>query len=190
MVTMRRSFVGWPIPLMILLVGCASPSPDLYSLDMQPGPVRAGGRQVIVVRGVSVPRYLEREQVVRAAGGTRLRMSENDWWSEPLRVMLRRVLAADLAQRMPGADVLSDGGSIAAHPDAEVTVDLQRFDGSLGGPVILEGYAAVTGPERVRAMERLHVEVNVAADTTRAQVDAMSTALGRVANVIASRLAP
>lgn len=190
MVMARCGSVGWPVLVLVLLGGCASPSPDLYSLDVQPGPVRVNKRQVVVVRGVSVPRYLEREQVVRAAGGTRVRVSENDWWGEPLRVMLRRVLAADLAQRLPGADVLGDDGSIAAHPDAEVTVDLQRFDGSLGGPVTFEGYAATTGPGRTRTMDRLHVEVPVAADTTKAQVDAMSTALGQVANVIALQLAP
>ena len=187
MVMTRRSSAGWAL-LFVLLGGCTSPSPDLYSLDVQPGPVRAGRHQVVVIRGVSVPRYLEREQIVRAAGSTRVRVSENDWWGEPLRVMLRRVLAADLAQRLSGADVLGDDGSIAVHPDAEVTIDLQRFDGSFGGPVIFEGYAATTGPDRARTMDRLHVEVPVAADTTKAQIDAMSTALGQVANVIALHL--
>ena len=189
MVTARRGSVGWAVSLLAFLAGCASPSPDLYSLDMQPGPTQASSRQVIVVRAVSVPRYLEREQIVREAGGTRLRTSENDWWSEPFRVMLIRVLAADLAQRLPGADVLGGGGSIAAHPDAEITVDLQRFDGNLSGPVILEGYAAVIRPQRARALERLHVEAKIGADTAKGQVDAMSAALGQAADIIAAQIA-
>jgi len=197
----------------LLLGGCASPSPNLYSLEprpgaVHPGPVLAGGptrlqaaiRRVVVVRGVGVPRYLEREEIVRAAGGTRLRVAGNDWWGEPLRVMLRRVLVADLAQRLPGADILADEGPIAAHPDAEVEVDVQRFDGDAGGrdaeggdpggPVLLDGYAAVTGPGRPRTLDRLRLSVPVAADTTKAQVDAMSTALGQVADRVAGRLAP
>ena len=202
-----------PVLLPILLLGgCASPSPNLYSLEPRPGavhpgpvltsPVLASGptrlhaavRQVVVVRGVGVPRYLEREEIVRGAGGTRLRVAGNDWWGEPLRVMLRRVLVADLAQRLPGADVLADEGPIAAHPDAEVEVDVQRFDrdaegGDPGGPVLLEGYAAVTGPGRPRTLDRLRLQAPVAADTTKAQVDAMSTALGQVADIIAGRLA-
>ena len=204
------------LPLSVLLLGgCASSSPNLYSLEPRPGavhpgpvlasPVLAGGptrlpaavRQVVVVRGVSVPRYLEREEIVRAAGGSRLRVAGNDWWGEPLRVMLRRVLVADLAQRLPGADVLADEGPIAAHPDAEVEVDVQRFDqdaggrdgGDPGGPVLLDGYAAVTGPGRPRTLDRLRLQAPVAADTTKAQVDAMSTALGQVADIIAGRLA-
>ena len=199
------------LPL-LLIGGCASPSPDLYSLEPRPGAVHAGpapadgragpqasGRQVIVVRGFGLPRYLEREEIVRAAGGARLRVAGNDWWGEPLRVMLRRVLVADLAQRLPGADVLADDGPIAAHPDAEVEVEVQRFDRDaggvdLGGPVLLDGYAAITrpapGPGRARTLDRLHLAVPTAAGTTKAQVDAMSTALGQVADAVAGRIAP
>ena len=145
--------------LALLPGGCASSSPDLYSLDMRPGPVRAGRRQMIVVRGIGLPRYLDREEVVRRTGGARLQVAGNDWWGEPLRAMLRRVLVADLAQRLPGADVLNDGEPIAARPDAEVEVEVQRFDRGAGGPIVFEGYARVTGPGRPRALERLRVEV-------------------------------
>ena len=210
---LRRAALLLALLPVLLLGGCASPSPNLYSLEPRPGavhpdPVLAGGpvrlqaamRRVVVVRGVGVPRYLEREEIVRAAGGTRLRVAGNDWWGEPLRVMLRRVLVADLAQRLPGADILADEGPIAAHPDAEVEVDIQRFDrdaggrdaegGDPGGPVLLDGYVAVTGPGRPRTLDRLRLQALVAADTTKAQVDAMSTALGQAADIIAGRLAP
>jgi len=210
---LRRAALLLALLPVLLLGGCASPSPNLYSLEprpgaVHPGPVLAGGpvrlqaamRRVVVVRGVGVPRYLEREEIVRAAGGTRLRVAGNDWWGEPLRVMLRRVLVADLAQRLPGADILADEGPIAAHPDAEVEVDIQRFDrdaggrdaegGDPGGPVLLDGYVAVTGPGRPRTLDRLRLQALVAADTTKAQVDAMSTALGQAADIIAGRLAP
>jgi len=205
----------------LLLEGCASSSPDLYSLELRPGAVHAGpvlagpvlasarrvrqtggqiggqtgARRVVVVRSVGLPRYLEREEIVRAASGTRLRVAGNDWWGEPLRAMLRRVLVADLAQRLPGADVLADEGSIAAHADAEVEVDVQRFDRDAGaddpgGLILLDGYAATTGPGRPHTLDRLRLSVPVAAGTTKAQVDAMSAALGQVADTIAGRLAP
>ena len=218
MLTSSRSAALLLVLLLALLPGgCASPSPDLYSLEPRPGVVhqgpllagrrpgppggtQAGSRRVIVVRGVGVPRYLEREEIVRSAGGARLRVAGNDWWGEPLRVMLRRVLVADLAQRLPGADVLADEGPIAAHPDAEVEVDVQRFDrdangenasgGDAGGPVVFEGYAAITGPGQPRMLDRLRLQAPVATGTTKAQVDAMSTTLGQVADVIAGRLAP
>ncbi len=151
-------------------------------------------RRVIVVRGVGLPRYLDRQEVVRAAGRTRLRVAENDWWSEPLRTMLQRVLVADLAQRLPGADVLTDGGPIAAHPDAEVEIEVQRFEQDAGevtsrAPVVLGGYAAVTGPGWPRTLDRLRLSLPVEDDTTKAQVNAMDDALGQVADAVARRLA-
>lgn len=201
----------------LLLEGCASSSPDLYSLELRPGAVHAGpvlagpvlasarrarqtggqtgARRVVVVRSVGLPRYLEREEIVRAASGTRLRVAGNDWWGEPLRAMLRRVLVADLAQRLPGADVLADEGPIAAHADVEVEVDVQRFDRDAGaddpgGLILLDGYAAATGPGRPYTLDRLRLSVPVAAGTTKAQVDAMSAAWGQVADTVAGRLAP
>lgn len=201
----------------LLLEGCASPNPDLYSLEPRPGAVHAGpvlagpvlasargtrqtggqtgARRVVVVRGVGLPRYLEREEIVRSAGGTRLRVAGNDWWGEPLRAMLRRVLVADLAQRLPGADVLADEGPVAAHADVEVDVDVQRFDREAGvddpaGLMLLDGYAATTGPGRPHTLDRLRLSVPVAAGTTKAQVEAMSAALGQVADTVARRLAP
>ena len=200
-----------------LLEGCASSSPDLYSLELRPGAVHAGpvlagpvlasarragqtggqtgARRVVVVRSVGLPRYLEREEIVRAASGTRLRVAGNDWWGEPLRAMLRRVLVADLAQRLPGADVLADEGPIAAHADAEVEVDMQRFDRDAGaddpgGLILLDGYAATMGPGRPHTLDQLRLSVPVAAGTTKAQVDAMNAALGQVADTVAGRLAP
>ncbi len=178
----RRNLLLLPA---LLLDGCASSSPDLYSLEPRLGPARAGKCQLIVVRGVGLPRYLDREEIVRVAGAARLRIAENDWWGEPLRAMLRRVLVADLAQRLPSSDVLADEGTLAARPDAEVEMDVQRFDRGPGGPVVFEGYVAITGPGRRRKLERLHVEVPVSTDTTKAQVDAMSTALGQVADAVA-----
>ena len=121
---------------------------------------------MVVVRGVGLPRYLDREEVVRAAGGARLRVAENDWWGEPLRAMLRRVLVADLAQRLPGADVLADEGPVAGRPDAEVEVEVQRFDRGPGGPVVFEGYAAVTGPGGTRVLDGLRADAPVGAEVT------------------------
>ncbi len=182
----RRNLLLLPA---VLLDGCASSSPNLYSLEPRPGPARTGRHQLVVVRGVGLPRYLDREEIVRVAGGARLRVAENDWWGEPLRAMLRRVLVADLAQRLPGADVLADEDTVATHPNAEVELDVQRFDRGPDGPVVFEGYVAVTGLGRRRNLERLHVETPVSTDTTKAQVDAMSTALGQVADAVALRLA-
>ena len=178
-----------PCAVLLALAGCASSNPALYSLDGRPGPVRAGPHRLVVVHGVNIPRYLERLEIVRSSGQTRLRVSGNDWWGEPLRAMLRRVLIANLSQRLPNSDVLADDSPIASRPDAEVEVEVQRFDQDPTGPVVFVGYAAVTQGGRQRPLQRLRFDVPTVADTTQAQVQAMSAALGQVANVVAAALA-
>lgn len=178
-----------PVLLVLLLASCASASPTLYTLDSRPGVTRTGGPRLVVVRSFGVPRYLERQEVVHSAGPGLLVASDNDWWGEPLGVMLRRVMVDDVAQRLPNSDVLAGGGSIASHPDAEVQIDLQRFERDGTEQVTLVGYVAIDIGSQPRSIDRLRISVPVTGATTRDQVGAMSTALAQAADIVASRLA-
>ncbi len=179
-----------PCALMLLLTGCASPDPALYTLDVRPGQTRAGARRVIVVRSVGLPRYLDRPEIVRNSGEARMRVSANDWWGEPLGVMLKRVLARDLAQRLPGSNVLADGGPISVRPDLEVEVEFERFDREPSGLIVLAGHVALAGGTGGGVLQRLNVVVPANGPATRDQVDAMSDALGQAAEIISRLAAP
>ena len=174
---------------LLLLASCASASPTLYTLDSRPGVIRTGGPRLVVVRSFGVPRYLERQEIVHSAGSDLLVASDNDWWGEPLGVMLRRVMVDDVARRLPNSDVLAGGGSIASRPDAEVQIDLQRFERDGAGQVALVGHVAIDTSGQPRSIDRLRISVPVAGGTTRDQVGAMSTALAQAADIVASRLA-
>lgn len=183
--------------LAALLAGCASPDPALYTLQSRPGAPRVAAlasagktaRPVVVVHNVELARYLERDEIVRSSEQVRLVVSRNDWWGEPLRAMLRRVLIDDIAQRLPNADVLADNSPIAAHANAEIQVAVQRFDGNDGGQVVFVGYAQVTRDGKP-VLDRLRFSVPTAAGTVKDQVEAMSAALGQVADVVATRIVP
>lgn len=174
---------------LLLLGGCSSSNPSLYSLDARPGPVRAGVSRVVVVRAVGLPRYLDRQEVVRASGQVRLLVADNDWWGEPLRAMLKRVLISDISQRLPKADVLADDSPISVRPDAEIEMDVQRFDRDSAGQVTFIGHAAVERAGRRRELQSLRFDAPVAGSTTRDQVEAMSTVLGQVADAAAQMAA-
>ena len=100
----------------LMLAGCASPTPNLQSLDQQPGPVRSRLPAVILVRSVSLPRYLDRQEIVRGIGARRLAAGDDDCWAEPLRVMTRRFLVADMAQRLPRAELSAPSSPATAAP--------------------------------------------------------------------------
>src|SRR5689334_3896508 len=131
----RRCFGGLLAALAIpaLLPACASPNPTLYTLAPVKGVSQPGGPPVVTLRTVALARYLERPQIVRSSENYQLDVAANDWWGEPLGAMVSRVLAAALAQRLPGSSVFGEAGAISVQADATAEVNLQRLDADAAG---------------------------------------------------------
>jgi uncharacterized lipoprotein YmbA len=172
----------------LLLTGCASPNPNLYTLAARPGAVRAPGPALVVVRSIGIPRYMEREEIVRSAASDRLVVASNDWWGEPLAAMIRRVLAEDLAQRLPGSNVLGGDGVIGVQPDAEIEVTLERFERDASGAITLAGYAAIQRKGLPQSLVKVAVTVPGSGTAIADEVNAMSVALAQAADVVARSL--
>ena len=95
---------------------------------MVPGQVMSGGPAVISIREIAIARYLERPQIVQSENNNQLDVRANEWWGEPLGAMLSRVLAEELAQRLPQSIVLGENGAINSTPNATVEVNIERLD--------------------------------------------------------------
>jgi len=166
-----------------LLFGCASPTPELFTLAPVPGETRPGGPAVIL-RDIGLPKYLDRPQIVHSTEDYKVTLGVNERWGEPLGTMLSRVLLENLEQRLPGSLVITETGAITATPDAVVEVELQRLDIDTSGAVALVAQAARRGGGK-RAVRLL---VQPASTTTRDEVSAMSTAVGQLADIITGML--
>ena len=81
------------LALTAVLTACSSPSPVLYTIAPVSGRVQTSGPKVIAIQQISIPRYLERSQIVRSSENYRLDVMSNDWWGEPLGPMLSRILS-------------------------------------------------------------------------------------------------
>jgi uncharacterized lipoprotein YmbA len=180
----RRFFL---LALGTLPGACASPNPTLYTLAAIPGSSRAGAPRNIEVRAISLPRYLERSQIVRSSEGYRLDVLGNSWWGEPLDSMLVRILVEELSQRLPGSTVYNDTGAISAAADATVEINIQRFDLDRQKDVLLLAEVAV---EAQRPSTRSVRIMDTPTDAgTPALVAAMSRASASLADTIAMMLA-
>ncbi len=122
-----RFFLALPT-LLLLLAGCASPNPKLYTLARVPGPPVAAPARVIEIRHVGLARYLDRPGIVASVDAYRVTLADNARWAEPLPDMLARVVAADLGARLPGSTVFTAASAISAAADVTVEIDIQRFD--------------------------------------------------------------
>ncbi len=174
--------------LAIAPAACTSPNPTLYTLAVVPGPARTGAPRRIEVRSISLPRYLDRSQIVRSTEDFRLDVMGNDWWGESLDSMMGRVLVQELLQRLPGSIVFPENGAISSTPDASVEVNVQRFDADRSGAVVLTAVIAVLRHGETAASRTVRFSVMPAAPGTGGFVAAMSGATGQLANVIAEML--
>jgi len=127
--------------------GCASSPPTRFYLL---GPLDAARPEMkpsveercysIGIGPVKIPEYLDQPKIVTRGASHELKLAEFDRWSEGLSGNITRVLAKNLS-------VLLCSKTIATFPwrggiflDYRIEMDIERFDGDLGGNVSLEAW--------------------------------------------------
>jgi uncharacterized protein len=172
------------------LAACSSPSPVLYTIAPVQGQTLSGTPKVIALQQISIARYLERSQIVSSSENYRLDVRENDWWGEPLGAMLSRVLVEELGQRLPQSTVIGESGAVTASPDATIELNIQRLDEDASGNLLLQAQASVAFKGRgAPALRSFRFTVPPPAQGVPGEVTAISTALGQLADGLASMLA-
>ena len=172
------------------LAACGSSPPTrFYTLDpVPPGRTATGfAGPPLQVGQVMLPPDLDRLSIVTRAGPDRLSVSGEDRWAAPLDGMVQRVLAADLAARLPQSEVLAPGDPAPPGGVRTVSVNVRRFDSDAAGQVTLDaGWALLKGTPPVpvrRGHEMITVQAGTAA--TGPEAAAMSRALAEFADRIA-----
>lgn len=172
-----------------LLAGCAtSPASKFYTLSpvQLAEPLKAADRMVIAFDPVSVPELVDRSQIVSRLGANRVSIDEFARWAEPLKSQIPRVLAADLAQLIPGA-IVSTYPQRVDENAYRVSVDVQNFDSSTDGTVMLVAIWSVRPPERGEKISGRSVVSGTAnGPGYEALANAYSRALASVASDIAA----
>ncbi len=176
--------------LVLAVAGCTSADPAQYTLRAVPGQPAPGGPAAVKVARPGLAGYLDRPEIVRDSSSSRLELKSGERWGEPLGDMFGRVLALDLAQRLPGSSVFTEAGTISVDAAATVELDIQRFDLDPGGTVVLLAQVAVVqgrshDPGGTRS---IRVTVQPGSPGTPELVFAMSDALGQMADQVAAAL--
>jgi uncharacterized lipoprotein YmbA len=178
------------LALIVALAACSSPNPALYTIAPVAGAELSGGPKVVLLQQVAVERYLERLQIVRSSESFRLDVMSNDWWGEQLSAMLGRVLVSELGQRLPRSVVFSESGAVSAQPDATIAVNIQRLDEDATGSLVLQSQVSVAFKSRATpTLRAFRFAVPLPTPDVPGEVAAISTAVGRLADGIASVVA-
>lgn len=149
----------------------------------------AGGEAgpVLALGPVRIPAYLDRPQIVTQAPGAEVKLSEFERWAEPLEDNVAAVLADNLARLVPTGRISAYPEQLQADPDLRITVDLIRFDGPLGGEVVLEArWSLIPGAEEAERRTRRSRFVQRAGGAAYADlVEAMSRTLDALSRELA-----
>jgi uncharacterized lipoprotein YmbA len=86
---------------------------------------------------VSLPRYLDRPQIVTRTSPYELKLAEFDRWAESLDANFARVVAENLSFLLPTARVAVHPWPRAAEIDYQVIVDVTHFLSQEGGEILL-----------------------------------------------------
>jgi uncharacterized lipoprotein YmbA len=132
-----------PLGASLIVGGCASQPSRFYLLSAVPNTETASlemsGQQglTIGVGPVTLPRYVDRPQIVTRTSPYELKVAEFDRWAEALDTNFTRVLAENLSILLPTARVVMSPWPRAIPIDYQVTVDVTHFLSQVGGDSLL-----------------------------------------------------
>ncbi|RKE36079.1 hypothetical protein B0G76_2233 [Paraburkholderia sp. BL23I1N1] len=133
-----------------LVAGCAtSPSSQFYTLSaVQVVELHPDMKPIAIAIGpVTVPELVDRPQIVSRIDANRVSINEFARWADPLKSQIPRVLAAELAQFIPGS-IVSVYPQRVDDNAYRVSVDVQSFDSPTSGTVTLAVIWSVRPPKR------------------------------------------
>jgi len=141
--------------LSAILAACAgggSPSTFYMLRSMespQEGLSSAAEKSVSVLVGpISMPEYLDRNQMVTVAGKNEVALDEFNRWAESLRESFYRVLLEDLSFLLKTPRIYRYDRSGEEKVDYQITIDVTRFDCAPEGDAVLTAFWTVNGKER------------------------------------------
>jgi uncharacterized lipoprotein YmbA len=198
----NRTGTGWCGRLAVLLAvmlvaGCAGQTPrsSFYVLSAESGPLSgvAGScsSQAISVGPVNWPRYLDQPRIVTRVGSNRLEENEFNRWSGSLEDDFVRITIENLSGLLQSELVVNYRRSSRYAPVYRVEMDVLRFDGALGGDVVLEVkwnvIAEATG--KIELVTTSSIQKGTSGPDYEALVNASSMALAQLSEDIATQLA-
>jgi len=192
----RRALIVFGL-FMVISAGCASSPPSkFYQLNSIPNGLsvtRDGSpdqSMVIVIGPVLIPDYLDRPQIVTRSGKNDINLSEFNRWAGSLANDINRVLVEDVATLLPAncffvvrwTPFLETQVPVAS----TVEVAVERFEGTLGGSVVLRAQWAIFAKDRQLLVKKeTEISEKMSGSSYDTLVGAMSSALEKLSRDIA-----
>jgi uncharacterized protein len=150
-----------------------------------------GGQSLVIGLGpVTIPRYLDRPELVTRVSDSELRISETDRWGEPLQTNVSTVLAQDLSSQLPGVQIVAFPWSRKTPLDYEVAVDFPRLEKTADGQTEVEAVWTIRSANDGKVIQAGTATASApAAKDQKSATDALSDGIAQVSRKLAQALA-
>lgn len=173
----------------ILVFGCAacaiSPEPDYFILTQTKGEMALSVKENIRIQRPQLARYLDQPEFVYQIDSVQIKKDDSRYWAEPLDVMVERILAADLQQRLPASHVVTENTDTTTDREIKVALDIQHFNYVNHDHAVFQ--ANLLLHSKAWGNKNPIFPVNLEVDTAssgKAIADSMSDLVGRLADKI------
>lgn len=157
------------------------------------GPSGAAPKEIRVGPG-TIPGYLQNSPIVLEEGANRLKYLDLDHWAQPLPKSIGRTLGENLTRRLRLSAITLYPDPVTAPSSDEVRYSINRFEGTLEGPVTLDvSWQIFRRPANQVVVSKRSVYVVSPGDQpggVAAYVDRLSRAVGRWADDVAAEMPP
>jgi uncharacterized lipoprotein YmbA len=139
---------------------------------------------------VQLPKYLQRPQIVTRLGPNKVETADFDRWAEPLEDNVLRVLVENLTHLLWDDHIAVFPWIGSREAVYRISVNIARFDGRLGGDVILIADWTIIDKEKSNLLLEKRSVIKEASDQSNyeAMVAAKSRALATLCRDIAENI--
>ena len=136
---------------------------------------------------VTLPKYLDRPQIVTKAGAHEVELAEFHKWAEPLSENMSQVLAENLSAFLSTDQIEQYPWPGSTPVDYQIVVDVLQFDGIRGGEAVLVArWSLLSGKNQTLiTTKKTHVTQHPTSQEYEALVEAMSQNLMDLSREIA-----
>ena len=182
----------WMVSLLVLLAACgSSPKTDFYMLNADQGSVMQSANlstgPAVGVWQVKLPDLLDRSEIVTRDNPFKISMADFSWWASNLSENMTLLMVTQLSQQLQSNRVVTSPWPSYRKIDYQVITRLERFDGELGGEVVLRGLWSLLDGDGTKELSRQVFEFKT--NTVDLTYQEMVAAMSRLTVQLAEQLA-
>ncbi len=175
----------------LFIVGCGGTSRPTNFFMLSPiidsQAVSPQGEQISVLVGpVSVPAYLDRDQIISRQSGAEITVFDFDHWAEPLSNNLKRVLITNLSLLLGSDEIYDFDRRNPITTEYQLEVDVFRFDFNEDGKVVLLAFWTILNERgEVLRREKTILEASSSGENISSRVAAQNVVISDLSRKIA-----